>query len=187
MTTTLAVLAVLLAPLCLPFWVELSLEEGWRFQTRVHWPARSAPAFAPGAATNKPGPKPRRGRKAGSRPAPRKIRALLRSPDFLSSLVRLARRLVVHLRPRQLRLRLRFGLGDPADTGRACGALAPLFLVLSRLDVDELRFQPDFAHRAFDLQGRAIIRVVPGVLLALIAGYFLTRAPWRALASFARA
>jgi hypothetical protein len=78
-------------------------------------------------------------------------------------------------------------LGDPADTGRAWGVLAPLLLLLSRLDTADVEVRPDFVRRTFQLEGHAVVRVVPGVVLALLAGYCLTRAPWRALVRVSRA
>jgi hypothetical protein len=95
--------------------------------------------------------------------------------------------LLTQLRPRQLQLCLRLGLGDPADTGRALGALSPLLLALVQIDAAEVRFEPDFLRRVFELRASTVIRVVPGVLLGLVFGYLLTPPPWRALVRYARA
>jgi hypothetical protein len=185
----LAICLVLVALLCVPFSLQVSLGKGWRFEASPRWgPFRllsDAPSPPPRAVVRKP---PKRDQPRGRRSRGfRKLRALLLSPDFLPSLGRLGRRLVAHARPRHLRLRLKLGLGDPADTGRVWGALTPLFLSLLRLEADELRFEPDFIHRSFDVEGRAVVRVVPGVVLSLLVGYLLTPAPWRALVRYARA
>jgi hypothetical protein len=190
MTIALVGFLVLVLLLCVPLSVEFSLETGWQLQVRPRWgtfrmPTSSRRGSQDERARERPKTRPRGKRRAS--PSFRKLRVLIRSPDFLASLARLGRRLLGHLRPRELRLRLKLGLGDPADTGRAWGALAPLFLALSRLEAEEIRIEPDFLRRSFDLEARAVVRVVPGVLLLLLVGYLLTTAPWRALLRYARA
>jgi hypothetical protein len=181
-------LAVVLL-LCVPLSIELafagraeprlgmSLRWGW-FRARSPNPSRRKPKVTA------PSKKPRSARRA---PSWRRLRALFKSPDFLPSLGRFAARVVRHGRPRGLRLHLRIGLGDPADTGRLWGALAPLLLALSELEFEELRVEPDFLRRSFELDAHAVLRVVPAVLLAFLVGYWFTPAPWRALLRFARA
>jgi hypothetical protein len=143
---------------------------------------------ATGGRSPKPGPNLRPSpREVRRGPPMRKVQALLFSKGFLPSIARLARRLARVLAPRHLRVYLRFGLDDPFDTGRLWGALAPLFLSLSTIGADELRFEPDFLERSFRLDLSAEVRVVPGVLILLVLGYFLTRAPWRAMRRFAQA
>ena len=187
MAIALVVLLFLGALLAVPLAVEVSIEEGGRFRATPRWgPFRAAPD----ARRDRTGKKRPRAGTSGpnsARASRRKLRALLCSPDFVKSLARLGRRLILHLRPRRLRLRLRLGLGNPADTGRVWGALCPLVLCLSRLDAEELRVEPDFLRRVFDLEARAVVRVVPGVVLALVAGYLLTPAPWRAFVRYVRA
>jgi len=94
--------------------------------------------------------------------------------------------LLRQLKPRRLRLELRAGLGDPADTGRLWGMLVPLLLLLTSEHADSVRIEPDFSKRCFELDGHATVRVVPGFLLLVLLSYFFTRAPWRALTQYLR-
>jgi hypothetical protein len=64
--------------------------------------------------------------------------------------------------------------------------LAPLFLLLPVSHAESIRIVPDFTRRCFELDGRAKIRVVPGLLLLVLLGYCFTPAPWRALSQYLR-
>lgn len=186
MTLALVAAVVVSALLFAPFSVEFTLERG----ARRRWDAtpRWAGLGLPRSSRARPAARARvRSRRRGAAGSFRKLRALVASPDFLASLARLGRRVLRELRPRHLQLRLKLGLGDPADTGRAWGALTPLWLALTRVEADELRLEPDFLRRSFDLEARGVVRVVPGVLVALVVGYLLTPPPWRALCRYVRA
>jgi hypothetical protein len=86
-----------------------------------------------------------------------------------------------------VRLRLEAGLGDPADTGRLWGLLAPFIALLWALDAPSIELEPAFSRRCLKLDCQATIRVVPGLLLAVLLGYGFTPPPWRALAQYLRA
>jgi len=117
----------------------------------------------------------------------RKLQALLSSEDFLASLGRWLRQILRLLAPSDVRLRLRFGAGDPDQTGRIVGAFAPLFALLTREASADLDVLPDFVDRTFELDAHASFRVVPLVLLATTLGYLSAPAFWRAVGRYARA
>lgn len=139
-----------------------------------------------GEGTSEPARRRRRTRSA-ARPRARRVLALVRSDDFVGSLTRLVRRLLRHLRPRDTTLSIRFGLGDPASTGRLFGALSPLIAVLAVLDGNRVVLVPDFTRQRFQLEGQTRVRLVPGVVVLLLLGYVFSVPPWRALVRFARA
>ena len=128
-----------------------------------------------------------RSRKKEKRISSRRFRAALVSRELWRSLARLGRRLLATLRPRNVQLRLRFGLGDPAETGKLWGALSPLIVALTLLGAEQMELEPDFGQSSFELSGRATLRVVPAVVLGIALGYLFTPAPWRALGRFVRA
>lgn len=183
--------AVLAALLCVPIHVDVSIrrDEKLEVQALSRWGGFGIPS--PGKPpSHKTRRAPRTGRTARARPAPnqlRRLRALLFSRDFLSSLARLFRRLLRQVQPRGVTLRLRAGLGDPADTGRLWGKLMPLFALLWALDAESITLEPDFSRPCLTFDGHATIRVVPGLLLAVLLGYCFTPPPWRALSQYLRA
>lgn len=134
---------------------------------------------APGAAPARHGPpatRPRRRLPLG---------ALWRRKDFRRRALRFARELAGTLRVRQLRLRLRCGLDDPADTGRLWAVVGPLALLLPGRGAD-LRIEPDFGQAVLDWEGEGRLRLVPlrPVLLALGFAFSpVSLRTWRALRS----
>lgn len=192
---TLALLVAILTALLLlfsmiPYSVSIESHGG---VTRVRWAIAGLRLPARGSSPNPKGssvrsPKTPRPKRRGKRSLPlRKLRALLFSRDFVPSLIRLARRVLRQLRPRRLRVRSRFGLGDPFDTARIWGILSPLLLSLSSLEAEEIWLEPDFSERSFRLDLSTEVRVIPLILMVLVFSYFLTPAPWRAVIRFARA
>ena len=183
----LVLLALVAAVLLVPVSVDLSIRRDDRLVVSAspRWGPFSLPSSGEDSS---PAARPAAKRRPSSRPTPnaRKVRALLFTPDFLPSLVRLVRRLLRQLKPRKLRLELRAGLGDPADTGRLWGMLVPLLLLLARENADSVRIEPEFSRRCFELDGHATVRVIPALLLLVLLGYFFTRAPWRALTQYLR-
>jgi len=187
MLWVLVLLAVVVAVLLVPVSVDLSIHREDRLVVSA------APRWGPfGPAISAEGsPRVARAAPSRSRRPPhatnaRQLRALLFSPDFLPSLLRLARRLLRQLKPQRLQLRLKAGLGDPADTGRLWGALVPLALLLTSVGAESIWVEPDFSRRCFELDGHATVRVIPGVLLLVLLGYLFTPAPWRALTQYLR-
>lgn len=117
----------------------------------------------------------------------RKLRALLKSEDFLASLGRWMRRLLRIVRPRDVRVHLRFGTGDPCDTGQVCGVLSSFFVLLRDNSPADIVLEPDFGDQVFDLNARAKVRFAPLVLLLVSLGYFVTPSAWRAAGNYLRA
>jgi len=97
------------------------------------------------------------------------------------------KRLVRILGPRDVRVHLRFGTGDPCDTGHLWGVLSSLSILISREIPGSFHLEPDFVDQVFDLDAHAMIRFAPLALLLATLGYFVTPAPWRALRNYMRA
>lgn len=104
----------------------------------------------------------------------------LRQADFRQRCLRLARDLLAALHLHQLHLRLRLGLGDPADTGRLWAVMGPLAAWAQGLRGARVSIEPEFMEAVleFQVQGRA--RLVPLQLLALVLGFVLSPAALRA-------
>jgi hypothetical protein len=176
MFATLAILAVLAALLVLVVPIDLSfrfhgveaLEAqvaiGWLFGL-IHRPVRltgNARRARPSDAQAKRG-----GRRTH-------LAFMLRQAAFRRRLIRLAGDLFRAARFRDLGLRLRLGLGDPADTGRLWALVGPLTAAAGRLPNAQISIEPEFIDTAleFDLRGRIVI--VPLRVLALVIAFALS-------------
>lgn len=184
-------LAVLGALLCVPIHMDVSIHREEKLEVRAlsRWGGLGIPRSGK-APSQRSRPAPSTTRNARARPAPnqlRRLRAVLFSRDFLPSLARLFRRLRRHVEPRGVTLRLCAGLGDPADTGRLWVKLMPLFALLWALEAESITLEPDFSRPCLTFDAHATIRIVPGLLLAVLIGYCFTPPPWRALARYLRA
>ena len=189
---------LLLLMLLVPVSVEISVrtEGGLTVEAIPRWGGLSAAGFRSSRGRQTSSPDERRAQKRGTRPPRssrrnqgsfRKLRALLKSDDFLASLVRWMGRLVRVLRPRDVRVHLRFGTGDPCDTGQLWGVLSSFFVPLPDKSRANIMLEPDFGDAVFDLDARAEVRFAPLVLLLVSLGYFVTPPAWRALGNYLRA
>jgi len=109
--------------------------------------------------------------------------AALRPAGFRGRVYRLVRDVVRAVHVQRLRLRVRLGLGDPADTGRLWALMGPLE-ALARMGNAEIRIEPDFLDPVLEFQVDGRVRIVPLRFVAL-AGAFLLSPPtiraWRTL------
>ena len=129
-------------------------------------------------------PRERRRRKAGAG-ASRGL-AVLRQAAFRRRVHRLLASLVRAIHVRQLRLLVRLGLGDPADTGCLWALVGPLGAAVGSLRGAEVRIEPEFIDPVLELHSRGRVRVVPLRILALASGFALSPASiraWRTLRS----
>ena len=172
-----------------PFEGQVALR--WLFglvRFRVHLPdaARRPPGAAPsrhrGTGAEAEPPARRRAPRGKSRAGAARTRAMaaLRQPAFRRRALRLAVDLVRAAHLREFVLRLRLGLGDPADTGRLWAWLGPLAAALQSLRHAQVRLEPEFVDPVleFELHGRA--RLVPLQWLALLVAFALSPPAWRA-------
>jgi hypothetical protein len=176
MFTTLAILAVLSALLVLAVPVDLSFRfrgieapeaqvaVGWLFGLVRHRIQLSGNARS---RRSRSGPARRGGRGAH-------LAAMLREAAFRRRLMRLFRDLFNAAHVRDLRVRLRLGLGDPADTGRLWALVGPLSAAAQRLANAQISVQPEFidATLEFDVRGRMVI--VPLQLLTVVMAFALS-------------
>lgn len=126
-----------------------------------------------------PAKRRRRGRGRG-------VLAALRQAAFRRRVGRLVVDLLGATHPRGLSLRVRLGLGDPADTGRLWALLGPVGAVAGGLRGAEVRIEPEFLDPVLEFEARGRLRLLPLQILALAIAFALSppsiRA-WRALGS----
>lgn len=102
--------------------------------------------------------------------------AMLRQGAFRRRAWRSLRYLLRVLRPRDLSLRVRLGLGDPADTGRFWGVLGPVAALAQALDGADVRLEPEFVEELLHFQVRGRVAASPLRLLVIASGLALSPA-----------
>lgn len=146
-----------------------------RFGIPVPWSAgRRSPAASERTRSGRSRPK-RRARGAGGR-----FMAVMSDRAFRSRALRLVSDLARAARFEQLALRLRLGLGDPADTGRLWALLGPLGAAVGNLRDAQVRLEPDFAEPALEFQAQGRCRLLPLQVVALIVAFALSPSALRA-------
>lgn len=106
--------------------------------------------------------------------------AVLRQAAFRERLLRFAGDLVHAMHVSRLRLAVRLGLGDPADTGCLWGLFGPLSAALGGLRSAEVRIEPEFIEPVLELRARGRVRVIPFRILALACCFALSPPSMRA-------
>jgi len=181
----------IVAALAIPVQLEVSAEltDRLRGQVRLRWwfavfnltpgatVARKKPAAAVTPAKSAAAPR-RSGRAAW---------AALRTRGLVPRALRLVRDLLCRIHVRRFRLRARYGLGDPADTGQLCGSLAPVLALASARGMD-VRCLPEFGDAVIiDGACSGTIAVRPLSVLALILAFLCSPPAWRAARAWRRA
>lgn len=115
--------------------------------------------------------------KRSSRP---NVFALLRQAAFRRRVYRLAADLVRAAHLRRLHLRMRLGLGDPADTGRLWALVGPLNAVAQNLRNADVQIEAEYLDPVFEFQARGRLLLVPLQFLILAIGFALSPASIRA-------
>jgi hypothetical protein len=123
---------------------------------------------------------PARRRARGGRKKGNPAAALGHGP-FRRRLLRFVRAFWEAIEKRDLRLRLRIGLGDPADTGRLWAFVGPLAGLLAGCREAAVEIEPEFVDAVFECDSSGEIRVVPLRLVGLVFGLLLSPAAWRGI------
>ena len=141
-----------------------------RFRVRI--PGVSKPAREPKATKVRVKPDKRSGRP--------NVFALLRQAAFRRRVYRVAADLVRAAHLHRLHLRMRLGLGDPADTGRLWALVGPLNAVAQNLRNADVQIEAEYLDPVFEFQARGRLLLVPLQFLILAIGFALSPASIRA-------
>jgi hypothetical protein len=106
--------------------------------------------------------------------------AILGQAAFRRRATRLVRDLVRAAHPSEIGVRMRLGLGDPADTGRLWAIVGPLNAAALGLRNAEVRIEPEFLDPALELEIQGRLLLVPLQLLALAVAFALSPSSIRA-------
>ena len=108
----------------------------------------------------------RRGKPTGKKA---NFMAAIRQTSFRRRILRFISDLWRAIHKQNVRLLVRMGLGDPADTGQLWAMLGPLSGMLARLRDVRVAIEPDFIDTTFEVDSSGTIRLIPlqFVILAL--------------------
>ena len=126
------------------------------------------------------GPDVERRTKSKRRGAPGNVVVVLRQGAFRQRLFRFMKDIVAATHLRDLRLRTRLGLGDPADTGRLWALLGPLDAAARNLQTADVRIEPEFVDEVFEFRASGRLLLIPLQILLLAIGFALSPASMRA-------
>ena len=101
--------------------------------------------------------------------------------EFRDRILRFASDLWHAVHKRDVRLRLRVGLGDPADTGQLWGFLGPMAGLLGSVREIAIVLEPEFEDEVLEFDGDGCVRVVPLRLILLFIALMLSPALWRGI------
>ena len=118
-----------------------------------------------------------------SKKARKKLKPLaaLRQKAFRKRILRFACDLWHAIRTRDLYLRIRVGLGDPADTGQLWALFGPLSGLLANIEDASIELEPEFIDDVFELDSSGKISVIPLQMLYLVLGLLCSPIFWRGM------
>jgi hypothetical protein len=182
------VLGLSMTLLAIPVWVSytLSWHRAFRIDATVQWAFGLVNVKIPGGdpkVSSKPVdvPKFKDQRRDRSQKARGNILLAARQAALRARILRFARDLWRALRKRDVDLRVRLGLGDPADTGQLWAVCGPLSAALANVRDVTVAVEPDFLNQTFEVDGRGTVRVIPLQILCLVAALLLSPSVWNGI------
>lgn len=179
----LAIVALLAVPVSLSY--RVSWQRAFHGSVRLHWlfglVRVQLPAPRPDAASAEKKQRVRKKRnKASSRKKSSPVAAIRYQP-FRQRVIQFIRAIWRAIDKQNLRLRIRIGLGDPADTGQLWAVVGPLSGLLANAREASIEIEPEFVDPVFELDSSGRIRVIPLQLVYLTLGLMLSPSLWRGL------
>ena len=173
----LGLLALLAAPLDIAFAVQRRLVFGGSVTLRWLYGLVRVRLPSIGRAKERKSAKPRRRKKRGgkSRLARRGL-VILRNAALRRRALDFAVRVLRSFRMRDVALRVRLGLDDPADTGMLWGLAGPAVALLEARPDADVDLELDFVEACFEGDARGTVRVIP-LELACVTVMFLLSPP----------
>lgn len=107
--------------------------------------------------------------------------AVVRQKTFRRRIIRFISDLWHTVHKRNLTLRIRVGLGDPADTGQLWGILGPVAGILANVQEASITIEPEFLDATFELNSSGSIRIIPLQMVCLAVALLLSPTIWRGI------
>lgn len=112
---------------------------------------------------------------------------VIRQKPFRQRSIKFIRDLWHAIHKHNLSLRIRIGLGDPADTGQLWAIVGPLSGMLATVQQASIEIEPEFIDAVFELDSSGNIRVIPLQMIYLAIGLLLSPAIWQGIKQMRRA
>jgi hypothetical protein len=107
--------------------------------------------------------------------------AAIRQTSFRRRMFRFVSDVWRAIKKKDVRLLVRLGLGDPADTGQLWAALGPLSGMAARLRDIRIAIEPDFLDSTLEVNSSGTIRMIPLQLAIIAVGLLLSPTIWRGI------
>lgn len=104
---------------------------------------------------------------------------LIRKDTFRRRIFRYASDFWQAVHKEDVRLRIRIGLDDPADTGQLWAILGPVSGMLSNINDAMIEIEPEFLDSTFKLDSSGNIRFYPLQIIYLTIGMLLSPSVWQ--------
>lgn len=176
----LLLIALLAIPVTLSF--KMTWQQNFQSDVRLLWLFGLVRARIPITPTSSP--KENKPAKKGHHPkrfSSKKQNAfsVVKQKAFRQRMSRFIRELWHSIQKKDVNLRLRIGLGDPADTGQLWAFVGPVTGMLSNVPETSINIEPDFYDSTFEMDSSGNIRLIPLQLIYLAAGLLLSPPVWR--------
>jgi hypothetical protein len=110
----------------------------------------------------------------------RGIISVLKQAAFRRRVIRFIKDMLRAAHVRDLYLRLRIGLGDPADTGRLWALLGPFAGIAANLRSADVRIEPEFMDSVLEIESHGGFRLVPLQFIVMAVAFAVSPATLRA-------
>ena len=116
----------------------------------------------------------------GGRSSPRIALEVLRTEGFLGNLARLLRGLFGAIQARSLKIDIKLGLPDPAETAEAVGLLWAVMIPLEALTPVRAKIEPSFSEETLAGSAEGRMRIMPIKIIPPLIVFLLSPPIWKA-------
>ncbi len=107
--------------------------------------------------------------------------AVVRQKNIRRRIIRFIIDLWHAVHKKNVSLRVRVGLGDPADTGRLWAIFGPVAGILTNVKEASIKIEPEFFDTTFELDSSGSIRVIPLQMIYLTVALLLSPTVWQGI------
>jgi len=188
LTGVLVFLLVLIALLAIPFTLtfKVTWQQGFENDIRVHWlfglvRVRIRPPKHKTQSPQAEQPEKKTKRDKAKSRKKSNVLAAIRQKRFRQRIIRFISDIWHAIYKQDLNLRMRVGLGDPADTGRLWALVGPVTGMLANVKAASITIEPEFMDATFELDGSGAIRIIPLQLIYLTVALLLSPPVWQGI------
>ena len=110
-----------------------------------------------------------------------KFFAVVRHTKFRRRIIRFISDLLRMVHKKNVSLRVRLGLGDPADTGQLWAIVGPMAGILANVQEASIDIEPEFLDATFELDSSGSVRIIPLQMIYLSVALMLSPPVWQGI------